>query len=126
MFPDRLLARMVYSGSPRNRAVKCVILRSLTLQSTVNFAPSTWLNCDWTTFAREQLCGVERPPFKRRRVEQFSSRSRSSRGDQLKPGYQCCGPPVRDISSRVDFIQVLIYQPANMPGWCIAGLKAPA
>jgi integrase len=33
---------------------------------------------------------------------------------------------VRNISSPADFMQVLIFQPANMPGWCIAGLKASA
>jgi integrase len=33
---------------------------------------------------------------------------------------------VRDISFPADFMQVLIFQPANMPGWCIAGLKASA
>lgn len=38
----------------------------------------------------------------------------------MKPAYQCCGPPVPDTSSQVDFVQVLIYQPADMLGWCIA------
>lgn len=36
------------------------------------------------------------------------------------------GLQVRDISSPADFMQVLIFQPANMPGWCIAGFKASA
>ena len=30
------------------------------------------------------------------------------------------------LLGQVDFMQVLTYQPANMPGWCIAGLKASA
>jgi hypothetical protein len=58
--------------------------------------------------------------------DQSSSKSRSSRGVLLKPGYQCSAPPVPDISSQVDFMQVLTYQSVNMPGWCIAGLKASA
>ena len=31
-------------------------------------------------------------------------------------GYQCSAPPVPDISSQVDFMQVLTYQSVNMPG----------
>jgi hypothetical protein len=42
----------------------------------------------------------------------------------LKHGYQCSARPVPVISSQVDFMQVLTYPPANMPGWCVAGLKA--
>jgi hypothetical protein len=34
---------------------------------------------------------------KKRQVDQSSSRSRSSRGVPLKPGYQCSGLPVPDI-----------------------------
>ena len=71
-------------------------------------------------------CGIEQRSSKRRQVDRPSSRARSSRGVPLKPGYQCSGPPVPDISSQVDFMQVLTYQPANMPGWCIVGLKASA
>jgi hypothetical protein len=44
----------------------------------------------------------------------------------LRPGYQYYGLPVPDISSQADFMQALTYPPANMPGWCIAGLKASA
>jgi len=101
-------------------------LSSLTWPSTASFAPATWLNFDWTTFAREQRCGIGQRSFKRRQVDQSSSRSRSSRGTPLKPGYQCFGPLAPDISSQVDFMQGLTYPPANMPGWCIAGLKASA
>src|SRR3984893_18150141 len=57
----------------------------------------------------------------RRQVDQSSSRSRSSRGVPLKLGYQCSGPPVPDISSQLDFMQVLTYQPANMLGWASLG-----
>ena len=105
---------------------QCVTLRSLTSQSTVNFAPVTWSNCDWTTFTREQMCGVERLLSKRRQVDQFSSRFRSSRGIPLKPGYQRCGPPAPDTSSQREFMPVLTFRSASMPGWCIAGLKASA
>jgi hypothetical protein len=59
-------------------------------------------------------------------LDQSSSRSRSSRGPPLKPGYHCSEPLVPDISFQVDFMQVLTYQSANMPGWFIAGLKASA
>ena len=38
------------------------------------------------------MCGVEQLLSKRRQVDQFSSRSQSSRGIQLKLGYQRCGP----------------------------------
>ena len=44
----------------------------------------------------------------------------------MKPGYQCSGLPVPDISSQVDFMQALTYPPANMPGWYIAGSKVSA
>ena len=40
----------------------------------------------------------------------------SSRGIQLKLGYQRCGPPVADTSSQLEFTLVLTFQPANMPG----------
>ena len=72
------------------------------------------------------MCGTEQQSSKRRQVDQSSSRSRSSRGVPLKPCYQCSALRVLDISSQVDFMEVLTYQPANMPGWCIAGLKASA
>ena len=101
-----------------------VTLRSLTSQSTVNFAPVTWSNYDWTTFAREQMCVVEPLLSKRRQVDQFSSRFRSSRGIPLKPCYQCSGQLVPDICSQADFMRALTYQSANMLGWCIVGLKA--
>jgi len=95
-------------------------------QSTVNFAPATWSNCDLTIFVLEQMCGVEPPLSRRRQVDQFSSRSRRSRGIQLKPGYQRCGPPTPDTFSQLEFMIALTFQPANMPGWCIAGSKASA
>ena len=101
-------------------------LSSLTWPSTASFAPATWLNFDQTTFAREQRCGIEQRSFKRRQVDQSSSKSRSSRGTPLKPGYQCSGPLAPDISSQVDFTQGPTYPRANMPGRCIAGLKASA
>ena len=50
----------------------------------------------------------------------------SSRRVQLKRGYHPSGRPARVISFQVDFVQGPIYQPANMHGWCIAGLKASA
>jgi hypothetical protein len=78
------------------------------------------------TFAWEQMCGVERPSSKRRWDDRFSSRSQSSLGVPLKPGYRCCGLQVRDISSPADFMQVLIFQRANMLGWFIAGSRALA
>jgi integrase len=34
-------------------------LSSLTWQSTASFAPATWSNFDWTTFAQEQKYGIE-------------------------------------------------------------------
>jgi hypothetical protein len=62
----------------------------------------------------------------KKQVDQSSSRSRSSRGASLKPGYQCSGALVPDISSQVDFMQGPTYPPVNMHGWCIAGWKASA
>ncbi len=53
---------------------------------------------------------------------EITEQSRSS----VEACYQCSARPVPVISSQVDFMQVLTYQPANMPGWCIAGLKASA
>ena len=75
---------------------------------------------------REQMSGVEQQSYKRRRVGRSSLSSRSSREVQLKPGYQCSGLPVPGISSQVDFMPALTYQPANMLGWCIAGSEASA
>ena len=49
---------------------------------------------------------------------------RSSRGIQLNPGYQRCGPLAPDTSSQLEFMPVLTFQPANMPGWCIAKASA--
>src|SRR5882724_10375933 len=83
--------------------------------ATVNFAPVTWSNCDWTTFTREQMCGVERLLSKGRQVDRFSSRSRSSRGIQLKPGYQCCGRPASDTSSQLEFMPVFAFHPPICP-----------
>jgi hypothetical protein len=85
--------------------------------------------CDLVKLRLNDICSgakVRQRSFKRRQVDQSSSRSRSSRGAPLKPGYQCSGPLAPDISSQVDFIQGPTYLPANMPGWCIAGLKASA
>jgi hypothetical protein len=42
----------------------------------------------------------------------------------LMPVYQRCGLPARDFCFRVAFTQVFTSPPANMPDWCIAGLKA--
>src|SRR5882724_6208889 len=95
-------------------------LSSLTWPSTASFAPA---NFDWTTFAQEQRCDIEQRSFKKRQIDQSSSRSRSSRGAPLKPGFQCSGPLVPDISSQVDFMQGPTYPLANMRGWCIGGLK---
>ena len=105
--------------------------QSETSQSSIwrliaNFAPATWLNCDLTTFAQERMCDAEQRLCKRRQDDQSNSRSRSSPGVQLKPGYQRSGRPARVISFPAAYITVLTYQPANMLGWCIAGLKASA
>ena len=72
------------------------------------------------------MCGAEQRSSKRRQVDLSSSRSRSSRGIPLRPGYRAFGLPAPDISSQVDYMQALTYPSANMPGWCIAGLKASA
>jgi hypothetical protein len=106
------------------RSMRDLMIFNLAIDSKL--APVIWSNCDWTTFAREQMCGVERLLSKRRQVDQFSSRSRSSRGIPLKLGYQRCGPPAPDTSSQLEFMLVLTFQPANMPGWCIAGSRASA
>ena len=83
--------------------------------------------CDLVKLRSDDICsGIEQRSFKRRQVDQSSSRSRSRRGPPLKSGYHCSEPLVPDISSQADFMQVLTYQSANMPGWCIAGLKASA
>ena len=54
-------------------------------------------------------CGIEQRSFKRRQVDQSSSRSPSSREAPLKPGYQYSGPLAPDISSQVDFTQGPTY-----------------
>src|SRR5688572_142996 len=85
--------------------------------------------CDLVKLRLEDICSgtnARRRATKRRLDDRFSLRSQSSRGIPLRPGYQCSGLQVRDISSPADFMQVLIFQPANMPGWCIAGFKASA
>ena len=43
---------------------------------------------------------------------EITEQSRSA----VESGYQCSGRPALDISSRADFMQVLTYPPANMPG----------
>jgi len=91
-----------------------------------SFAPATWSHFDWTTFALEQRCDIEQRSFKRKQVDQSSSRSGSSQGTQLKPGYQCSGQLAPNISSQVNFTQGSKYTPANMPGWRIAALEASA
>jgi hypothetical protein len=101
-------------------------LSSLTWPSTASFAPATWSNFGQTTFTQEQRCGIGPRSFKRRQVDQSSSKSRSSRVTPLKPGNQRSGPLAPDISSQVDFTQGPTYPPANTSGWCIAGLKASA
>jgi integrase len=35
-------------------------------------------------------------------------------------------PPTPDTFSQLEFMIALTFQPANMPGWCIAGSKASA
>jgi hypothetical protein len=63
---------------------------------------------------------------KKRQVGRSSSRSQSNRRLLLKPGYQRFGRQVPDTFSQVDFMPVLTYPSASMPGWCIAGSKASA
>src|ERR1043166_3443836 len=77
-------------------------------------------------FAREQTCGVERLLFKRKLGDQFSSRSRNSRGIQLKPGYQHYWPLAPATSSQLEIMPVLTFRTTSMLGWCTAGLKASA
>jgi hypothetical protein len=69
-------------------------------------------------------CGDEQRSCKRRLVDQSNSRSRSSQGIPSKLGCHHSGPPALDTSSQVDFTRAFTYQPASMPAWCIAGLKA--
>lgn len=62
-----------------------------------SFAPVTSLNYDWTTSALKQ--NVRRATIvqmKKGRPVQFEIQS--NREVRLKPGFQCCGPPDRDIS----------------------------
>ena len=61
------------------------------------------------------MCDAEQRSCKRKRGDQFSSRSQSSREVRSKPGYQCFGQQVPDIFSQVDFMQVLTYQYVNTP-----------
>jgi hypothetical protein len=72
------------------------------------------------------MCDAEQRSCKRKRGDQFSSRSQSSREVRSKPGYQSFGQQVPDIFSQVDFMQVLTYRYVNTPDWGIAGLKASA
>jgi hypothetical protein len=112
--------------------VRLEIARSKRDLAIFNLAIDSKLRgCDLVKLRLEDICsgtmrGVERLLSKRRLDDRFSLRSQSSRGIPLRPGYQCSGLQVRDISSPADFMQVLIFQPANMPGWCIAGFKASA
>jgi hypothetical protein len=84
--------------------------------------------CDLVKLRLDDICSGVKVRHRATIVQKKTARpvSRSSRGVPLKPGYQCSRPPAPDISSQVDFMQVLTYQPANMPGWCTAGLKASA
>jgi len=73
--------------------------------------------CDLVKLRSDDICsGIEQRSFKRRQVDQSSSRSRSSRGAPLKPGYQNFRALAPDISSQVDFTQGPTYPPVNMPG----------
>ena len=123
---SRAETRLVHSSPPKKSQNQGVTLQSLTWQSTASFAPATSSDCDWTTFAREAMCGIEQQSSKRREVGRSGSRSQSNRELLLKPGYQRFGRQVPDTFFQVDFMQVLTYPSANMPGWCIAGLKASA
>jgi hypothetical protein len=42
---------------------------SLSIIRSASFASATWSNFDWTTFAQEKRCGIQRS-FKRRQVDQ--------------------------------------------------------
>ena len=106
------------------RSMRDLVIFNLAIDSKLRACDLVKLR--WTTFAWEQMCCVERLLSKRRQVDQSSSRSRSSRGIQLKPGYQHCGPPAPATSSQLEFMPVLTFQSASMPGWCTAGLKASA
>jgi hypothetical protein len=66
---------------------------------------------------------VSGAPLRFGQVDQFSSRSRSSRGVPLKRGSQCSGPPVPDISSQVDSCKSLHIHPSMCPASASLGRK---
>jgi hypothetical protein len=85
--------------------------------------------CDLVKLRLDDICSGAKVRHRATIVQKktgrpVSSRSRSSRGTPSKLGCQSSGPLAPDISSQVGFTQGPTYPPANMPGWCIAGLKA--
>ena len=87
--------------------------------------------CDLVKLRVDDICLGARVRHRATIVQKKTGRpvqfeiTEQSRGP-LRPGYQCSGPLAPDISSQVDFTQGPTSPPVNMPGWCIAGLKASA
>ena len=87
--------------------------------------------CDLVKLRLDNICSGANVRHRATIVQKKTGRpvqfeSTESRGPPLKPGYHCSERLVPDTSFQVDFMQVLTYQSVNMPGWCIAGLKASA
>ena len=95
------------------RSWRDLVIFNLAIDSKLRACDPVKLRLD--DIAQEQWCGIGQRSLKRRQVDQSSSRSRSSRGVPLKPGYQCSGPLAPDISSQVDFMQASHIHPPICP-----------
>jgi hypothetical protein len=88
--------------------------------------------CDLVKLRLDDICAGSKVRHRATIVQKKTGRpvqfeiTEQSRNSVEAPGYRRSGLPAPDISSQVDFTQGPTYPRANMPDWCIAGLKALA
>ena len=108
--------------------VRLEIARSMRDLAIFNLAIDSKLRaCDLVKLRLDDICSGKNVRRRATIVQKKTGRPvqfeiSEHRGIQLKPGYQCCGRPAPDTSSQLEFMQVLTFQLANMPGSCIVGL----
>src|SRR4051794_6966582 len=106
-------------------------IRSRGQRCKPDFARDEFRGCDLVKPRLEDICSGTTV---RRRATIVQKKTRQpvqfEISEQSRNSVEAWLPMLRTTSSRssppADFMQVLIFQPANMPGWCIAGLNASA